>query len=173
MALIDTSKWGTFEIGNLFTIKRPVARSKTHYDSGSTPFVASGNYNNGVVEYLKPKEDEELDKGNCISVSPLDGSAFYQKEDFLGRGGAGSAIILLYNEMLNEYSGLFIATVIRRSLVKYSYNDQLSSRVIVSEKIHLPIDSDNEPDWKYMEEYMLKIKDKSTCNIELLNDNLE
>lgn len=155
---MDCYKQIPVEIGELFKIKRPVARSKRNYEAGEVPFVASGNYNNGIVDYLKPKEDEVLDKGNCITVSPLDGSAFYQKEDFLGRGGAGSAIIILYNDMLSEYSGLFISAVIRRSLVKYSYNDQLSSSVIVSEKIYLPVDNKKNPDWSYMENYMKEVE---------------
>ena len=110
MSKIDTSKWEEFKISSLFTVKRPAARSQSKYEDGETPFVASGNYNNGVLKYLTPKNGETLDKGNCITVSPIDGSAFYQKDDFLGRGGAGSSIILLYNDKLNEYSGYFIAT---------------------------------------------------------------
>lgn len=103
MGKIDTSKWEPFKIRSLFTVKRPVARSQSKYDDGDVPFVASGNYNNGVLKYLCPKTGEILDKGNCITVSPIDGSAFYQKNDFLGRGGAGSSIIVLYNDSINEY----------------------------------------------------------------------
>lgn len=158
MNKIDTSSWGEFNIGRIFEIKRPASRSKLNYEIGDVPFVASGNFNNGIVEYLSPKNGEVLDKGNCITVSPLDGSSFYQKRDFLGRGGAGSAIIMLYNKELNEFNGLFVASVIRRALVKYRYNDPLSSSVIVSEKIKLPVDSNGEPDWKYMENYMKTIE---------------
>lgn len=51
-----------------------------------------------------------MDKGNCITVSPVDGSAFYQETDFLGRGGAGSSILMLYNADINKYSGLFLSS---------------------------------------------------------------
>lgn len=168
MNKIDTSLWGEFYIGSIFEIRRPASRSKVNYEIGDVPFVASGNYNNGVVDYLSPNNDEELDKGNCITVSPLDGSSFYQKRDFLGRGGAGSAIIMLYNKKLNEFNGLFVASVIRRALVKYTYNDQLSSSVIVSEKIKLPVDSNGEPDWNYMENYMKAIEDKVCKSLSML-----
>lgn len=110
---IDTTNWKEFIIKDLFKIKRPIARSQANYDEGNIPFVASGNFNNGVLKYLTPKKDEILDAGNCITVSPIDGSCFYQENDFLGRGGAGSSIILLYNPRLNLYNGYFIATVIR------------------------------------------------------------
>lgn len=154
MANIDTSKWASFKINSLFTVKRPAARSQSNYEAGSVPFVASGNYNNGVLKYLTPKPDEPLEKGNCISVSPIDGSAFYQGEDFLGRGGAGSSVILLYNDKLNPYNGYFIATVIRAACRKYSYGDMANKDLIAAEQIKLPAGEDHQPDFFYMESYM-------------------
>lgn len=156
MTKLDTSEWGEFVIKNIFTVKRPAARSQSNYAEGKVPFVASGNYNNGVLKYLKPKEKEELDEGNCITVSPIDGSAFYQKDDFLGRGGAGSSIILLYNPNLNLYNGCFIATVIRIVCGKYAYSNMGNKDSIGAEKIKLPIDGKGNPDFLYMEDYMKK-----------------
>ncbi len=154
MGKIDTSKWEPFKIRSLFTVKRPVARSQSKYDDGDVPFVASGNYNNGVLKYLCPKTGEILDEGNCITVSPIDGSAFYQKNDFLGRGGAGSSIIMLYNDSINEYSGCFIATIIRTVCKKYYYSDMANKDAIAEETIMLPVDENHQPDFSYMESYM-------------------
>ena len=154
MGKIDTSKWEPFKIRSLFTVKRPAARSQSKYDDGDVPFVASGNYNNGVLKYLCPKTGEILDKGNCITVSPIDGSAFYQKNDFLGRGGAGSSIIMLYNDSINEYSGCFIATIISTVCKKYYYSDMANKDVIAEETIMLPVDENHQPDFSYMELYM-------------------
>lgn len=155
---INFKEWKEFKIEDLFKIKRPIARSQFDYEDGATPFVASGNYNNGIIRYCTPKTNEILDKGNCITISPIDSSSFYQNQDFLGRGGAGSAIILLYNENLNSMNGLFIASVIRNKLTKYSYNNQLSSSSICREMITLPSLENGEPDWEYMESYMKNIE---------------
>lgn len=154
MKKIDTNDWKEFVIKDLFDVSRPTARSQANYDEGDVPFVASGNYNNGVLKYLEPKKDEVLDKGNCITVSPIDGSAFYQEVDFLGRGGAGSSIIILRNENLNLYNGMYIATVIRAVCSKYVYNDMANKDTIGSEKICLPIDKEGNPNFSYMESYM-------------------
>ncbi|EPI59008.1 restriction endonuclease subunit S [Gardnerella pickettii] len=161
MNRIDTSKWKPFAIGELFEVKRPVARSQAAYSDGNVPFVASGNFNNGVVKYCEPKDNEALDAGNCITVSPLDGSAFYQAKDFLGRGGAGSAILLLYSDKLTELTGLFIAAAIRASLTRYSYIDQLNSQTIVEEHIKLPADKSGSPDWAYMDSFMQNVMNES------------
>lgn len=158
MKQIDTTQWKEFIIKDLFTVKRPSVRSQANYDDGDVPFVASGNFNNGVLKYLHPKEDEVLDAGNCITVSPIDGSSFYQEDDFLGRGGAGSSIILLYNPNLNPYNGYFIATVIRTVCKKYAYSDMANKDTIGAEKIKLPVDETGKPDFSYMESYMKNLE---------------
>lgn len=173
MTKINTSDWKNFVVGKLFEISRPVARSQAKYSEGSVPFVASGNYNNGIVKWCTPNKTETLDSGNCITVSPLDGSAFYQKNDFLGRGGAGSAILILRNINLTELSGLFIASVIRNALTKYSYSDQLNSQTIADEIIPLPVDALGMPDFTYMESYMENLIIESKKNIETLQKVLQ
>ncbi len=149
VANTDTKNWKPYRIGALFEVSRPIARSQTKYEEGNIPFVSSGNYNNGVVKWCKPKEYDILDPKGCISVSPLDGAAFYQPVDFLGRGGAGSAILLLHNANMNELSGLFISTILRAALTKFSYNDQINSQTILVQDIMLPSTDEGKPDWLY------------------------
>lgn len=156
---VNTKEWKEFEINTLFIIKRPDARSAKKYEDGKIPFVSSGNFNNGIDSYKKPFEDEALDKGNCITVSPVDGSTFYQENDFLGRGGGGSSIILLYNDNLNKLNGLFLSTIINKTLKKlYEYNNMGNSETIKKEKIKLPITTENKPDWSYMEKFITDIE---------------
>lgn len=165
---VETKNWNNFKISTLFSVKRPAARSQTKYVSGNVPFVASGNYNNGVLKYLTPQNGEVCDKGNCITVSPIDGSAFYQKEDFLGRGGAGSSIIMLYNDKLNIYNGMFIASIIRTVCQKYYYSDMANKDLISDELIKLPADKNGNPDYQYMEDYIKKIAQKSKQTLDNL-----
>lgn len=171
--MIDTSKWKEFVVSELFTIKAPASRTMRSYKEGNVPYVSSGSVNNGIISYLKPMNEKDLEKGGCITVSPLDGTSFYQKKDFLGRGGAGSAISMLYNDELKEMSALFICTVIKISAYRYGYNDALTSDNLKSLRIKLPakmannryvIDKDMKyssegyiPDWKAMENYMKKV----------------
>lgn len=148
MNKLDISNWKEFVIDELFEIKRPDSRSIKQYKEGSVPFVSSGNFNNGINKFVTPLAGESLDKGNCITISPVDGSCFYQKIDFLGRGGGGSSIILLYNDNLNEKNGMFISVILRKVLSKiYEYKDMGSSNSIKQEKIKLPVTSCGKPDW--------------------------
>lgn len=169
--------WKEFEISRLFTIKSPAARTIKSYSEGKTPYVSSGSFNNGIVSYLEPMADEKIEKGQCITVSPLDGSAFFQEEDFLGRGGARSAISLLYNLNLTRYNALFICTIIKIMAEKFGYNDALTSDNLRKLRIKLPIeykedgsrvyDSEKRysdegfvPDWGGMEKCMKELKKK-------------
>lgn len=156
---VNTKEWKEFEINTLFIIKRPDTRSAKKHEDGEIPFVSSGSFNNGIDSYKEPFEAETLDKGNCITVSPVDGSTFYQENDFLGRGGGGSSIILLYNDNLNKLNGLFLSTIINKTLKKlYEYNNMGNSKTIKKEKIKLPITAKNEPDWSYMEKFITDIQ---------------
>ncbi len=166
MAKIDTSNWKEFDIQKLFNIKSPSSRRIQTYEDGDIPYVSSGSVNNGVVSYLTPKVGEYLEKGHCISVSPLDGSSFYQEEDFLGRGGAGSAISLLYSDRMNELTALFICSIIKASAKKYNYNDALTGDNLKQLKITLPTTKDSQPDWDYMESYMKAVMEKSEKSLE-------
>lgn len=182
---LNIDDWQDFIISKLFVIESPGRRSIKTYNVGDIPYVSSSSVNNGIVSYLEPKEDEELEKGNCITVSPLDGSSFYQEDDFLGRGGAGSAVSMLYNENLSKYNALFICTIIKISASKFDYSDALTSDNLDNLIIRLPIlhNDDNSiyideekkysdngymPDWKYMSSYMEMIEEKARNRINLL-----
>lgn len=151
--MLDEKEWDEFFIGDLFEVSRPKSRNKDDYDFGNTPFVASGALNNGVMKCCDAKQDEQLDAANCITVSPVDGSTFYQPMDFLGRGGAGSSILMLRSDWLNLYLGQFIARTVRQTCSKYTYGHMGNKDSIKRERIMLPIDDSGKPDYEYMEQY--------------------
>ena len=149
---LDDKEWAEFRIGDLFEVSRPTARNKDKYQAGGVPFVASGSVNNGVMKLCEPLDDEPLDKGGCITVSPVDGSTFYQPMDFLGRGGAGSSILMLRCAGLNLYHGQFMARAIEQTCSKYTYGHMGNKDSIKRERIMLPVDDAGEPDYAYMEQ---------------------
>ncbi len=150
---LDEKEWKEFRIGELFEVSRPKARNKDDYDIGDIPFVASGAMNNGVMKCCKTCEGEQLDAGNCITVSPVDGSSFYQPMDFLGRGGAGSSILMLRNNGLNLFRGEFLARMIQQTCSKYNYGHMGNKDSIKRERVMLPVTDAGNPDYEYMEQY--------------------
>ena len=150
---LGEKEWCAFRIGDMFKVSRPKARNKDDYKAGDIPFVASGAINNGVMKFCKMKENETPDTGKCITVSPVDGSTFYQPVDFLGRGGAGSSILMLRSDKLNLFRGTFLARMIQQTCAKYTYGHMGSKDSIKRECILLPVNDKGEPDYAYMEQY--------------------
>lgn len=187
MVAMNYNEWKEFEVSRLFTIKSPASRSIKTYTEGTVPYVSSGGVNNGIISYLEPKENEELEKGNCITVSPLEGTpAFFQDTDFLGRGGAGSAISMLYNDNLTKYNALFICTIIKICATKFDYSDAFTSDNLKTLKIPLPAKKNQDgtfyieaekkynddgfiPDWQFMTKYMTSVEEKTQVRIDILN----
>lgn len=151
---VDTKDWHSFTVGALFNIARPATRSAKNYETGTIPFVASGNVNNGIEAYINAESEQNLDKGNCITVSPLDGTSFYQEQDFAGRGGAGSSILKLYNSNLNKYNALFVCTILKKACKDFSYSKMLSAEKLSNITIKLPVSKSGDPDWKYMGQFI-------------------
>ena len=163
MKTLQECTWKEFRIGDMFDATRPIARKEDKYSEGNTLFVASGGINNGVTKFCQPKENEILDKGNCLTLSPVDGSCYYQATDFLGRGGAGSSIIILYPKCftLNYFNALFISKCIYNTASsKYSYGLMASIERVKKDRILLPATPDGTPDWQYMEDYMRAVEHK-------------
>lgn len=154
MKSLEELNWEQFHIGDVFSVERPVARNKDNYEHGDVPFVASGAANNGVLKCCRPKNDETLDKRNCITVSPVDGSTFYQVFDFLGRGGAGSSVLLLRSPQNELLSGQFVSRMISQTCSKYTYGHMGSKESIKREIIQLPTYPDHSPDYQYMADYV-------------------
>lgn len=171
---LSNLQWRTFRIDDLFeSVTRPPARSKNKYDEGDIPFIASGASLNGSVKFCRPHENEVPDASNCITVSPVDGSSFYQSTEFLGRGGGGSSIIMLRSQRLNKYNGIFMARAINNTTSKYQYGHMATSDGIKRDRVLLPIDAQGQPDYDYMEQYVKnKMIQKYIHYLKYLNESV-
>lgn len=156
---VDVSEWEEFMVGDLFEVKHPTrARSLKQYVDGDVAFVATGvgECGNGVSAYVQPLSDEQIDAGGCITVSPVDGKCFWQPNDFCGRGGAGSSILLCYPKdiQFDEHAGMFIAAVMTDVYSGWTYSDAGSGSIVKQSSIKLPATLDGKPDWDAMVEMM-------------------
>lgn len=136
---------------------KPRARSIEQYEPGDVPFVSPWIHNNGVTAYKQPKPGETLDPANTITVTPLAGVAFYQPEPYLGRGGGGSAITILTHPRFTPNTGLYVATVITKTLEGTDYRNPVSMKTLKGKTITLPALENGDPDWAYMERSMNEI----------------
>ena len=157
-------EWREFKIKDIFTARSVKGKPISNYTFGKLPYVTTSALNNGIDKFVSTNEG--ISDGNCISIDPIGGKAFYHKYEFVGRGGAGSAINLLYNDKLNKDIALFLCKAIEKtSLEKASYAVALNGGRLKNAKILLPIDSLGNPNWKFMESYIKNIEAKQIRKI--------
>ena len=154
---LEDVEWEEFKVKDLFEVKPVKGKSITHYKGGKIPYVTTSSVDNGLNNFIDTEENISLKK--CISIDPIGGKSFFHEYDFVGRGGAGSAINLLYNNALDKYSGLFICKMLESSsFSKASYGVQLNGNRLKNLKILLPINRNDEPHWKYMNNFIKKLE---------------
>ena len=154
---LEDVEWEEFKVKDLFEVKPVKGKSITHYKGGKIPYVTTSSVDNGLNNFIDTEENISLKK--CISIDPIGGKSFFHEYDFVGRGGAGSAINLLYNNALDKYSGLFICKMLESSsFSKASYGVQLNGNRLKNLKLFLPIDKNGEPHWEYMSQFMKKLE---------------
>lgn len=150
---IDVSGWGEFEVKNLFdSITRAKRRTINSYAPGKVPYVTNSAFNNGITSHLEPKSDDDLEKGKRITVNTVDGSAFWQEDDFLANS-SGNGLLMLRRGHLNKNQALFLCAALRASL-EASFTVMLTTDVVKDLLIKLPVTTTGDPDWDYMERIM-------------------
>lgn len=149
---IDTSTWKEFVVGDIFDCQTTQAMISPK--DGNYNYVSRSAFNNGVSRFVDLKdrngENFELNKGNCITIGAEGRIAFYQKDDFI----AGVKVYTIRHMKLNEKIGLFLCSLLNVNATKYKYTEARILDKLKQETITLPTTSDNQPDWKFMEEYV-------------------
>lgn len=162
---LDLDKWESFRISDLFPILQNGKANQGMLSDGTECFYVGAKKNdNGVMLHCAYDEDL-IQKGNCIificNGQGSVGYANYMDVDFIGT----TDIVAGYNENLNQYNGLFIATVLCQERPKYSFGRKWKTH-LKDTVIKLPQTLDGNPDWKYMEQYIksLNYKPLTTMN---------
>lgn len=152
ITLLD-KPWGYFTLGDkrLFTIKKGKRLTKADMIEGDTRYIGAIESNNGVSAHIS--NDEHIHPANTITVS-YNGSvaeAFYQDEMFWATDDVN---VLYPNFQLNKYIALFITTIIRQEKYRFNYGRKWDKELMQKSTIKLPVDSEGNPDWQFMEDYI-------------------
>lgn len=163
---LNEKVWKEFEIKELFNIENGNGETQKNTRPGDIPYVSATNNNNGIVKYTDciPRH-----LGKTISISDF-GVAYYQEKAY-----SGTHIIVLNPKFkINKYIGHFITTCITKSLYKkYSFGYSVSIKRFPKERILLPINNRNLPDYKFMEEYIKTLwNDQVNKNKEFIEKQL-
>ena len=139
-------EWGEFKIGNIFEIARGKRHIEKNRKKGSIPYYSASSVNNGVTDFIS---NPLFVMGNKIIVTTFC-DAFYVGSTFT----ASDEITILDNKYINKYNGLFISNSIMSNKSKYAFGRKAFTERIKEQIIMLPISSQGQPNWQFMEDYI-------------------
>ena len=157
VAPFNTNMWGLFVVGDYFDIHPTKAytglSNKDLDDGGVVPFVVNSAANNGIGGFSTKSATEA---GNKITFSDttVGNTFFYQPTDFIGFPHVQG----MYENERHAWTRnqlLFLVSILTFTCTgRYSYGRKMTRANIASTKILLPVTSEGDPDWQWMEDYI-------------------
>lgn len=153
---LEDVDWKEFFIGDIFEIKPGIRLTKADMTKGITPFVGASDNNNGITAFVS-NTNASLDS-NILGVN-YNGSVvenFYHPYDALFSDDVKR--LHLKNYKGNKEVFLFFKTMILAQKEKYQYGYKFNEKRMFKQKILLPITSEGNPHYSFMENYMRQIE---------------
>lgn len=155
-SMLQGVSWQEFEITDLFEVFTGAAIPKKYIKGGHVPRITATDELNGVAMFTDYIEHRNLRLSrNVISISFL-GSVFYH-ENLVSLDMKIHAIRPKHIH-LSRYVALFLVSTLRKMTSKYNYGNQLSTKTLKRQKVLLPITPKAEPDWNFMQEFMMEVE---------------
>src|SRR5699024_3869360 len=121
--------------------------------------------NNGIDSFIPEQKEYSINNGNVITIGLDTQTVFYQKNDFY----TGQNIQVISDPKLNEFNALFLIPLIKKQMSKFNWggNGATLSR-LKRLQIMLPVNSDGNIDWIFMESFIKGIKQQVKPNIDFV-----
>jgi len=147
---LNKKEWKEFRIEEVVTINSGCDIYDDERVPGNIPYISSSSVNNGICHFVS-NTNETLEP-NCISVNRNGsvGYAFFHPYNALYSNDCRK----LRPTVQSKYASIFIATQITAQRGKYSYGYKMGTGRLKQQKIMLPVDEREQPDWNYMEQYV-------------------
>ncbi|MFW9626421.1 MAG: restriction endonuclease subunit S [Sulfurospirillum sp.] len=149
---LEDKEWKEFFLTDIFSkIQRGKRLITSNQQVGNKPYVSSTSLNNGIDNFISNQESVRL-FSDCLSIanSGSVGASFYHPYEFV----ASDHITHLKKEGMSKFVYLFISTLTNGLSKKYNFNREINDKRISREKILLPVNDQEQPDYEYMEQYM-------------------
>lgn len=147
---LASKEWKEFMLKELFVAERGTRLVISDRKPGKTPFVTAGHDNQGISSYIN--NDLKI-HNNSITIDMF-GESFFRAYEFMCDDNI-LVLSLKDKSEINKYVGLFIANVINVGNSTWNYGKQYRLKTFKRHKIILPVNENMEPDYEFMEKYMI------------------
>lgn len=152
-------KWKAFILSDIFTISAGKRLTKADMKHGRRPFIGATDSNNGITAWVE-NTNESLDR-KVLGVN-YNGSVvetFYHPYECIFSDDV-KRLHLKDSVKVSHYIMLFLKTMIVQQKIKFAYGYKFNEKRMQMQKIVLPINLNGQPNWDYMETYMLNLEQK-------------
>ncbi len=171
--IINTQQWAYFHLYDIFDIDMgsKLDKIKMKMDNPQVDFVGRANKEQGVTAKVNIIENIPPYKAGNLTLAlggAYLGSCFIQRNDFYT---SQNVIVLKPKTNMSFRVKQFLSTTIfvESQLHYKAFIDELNPHIKTDFEFKLPIDKDGNPDWQYMDDYILNIEDKVKNTIKNLS----
>lgn len=175
MSQIDISQWKEFKVGDILNINssKYIYHARNLYIEDNKlnnkyyPYVVRTEFNNGIRGYIE-EDQSTLNSGHTISLAQDTAQFFYQEEPYFT--GNKIKICALNDDTveLTKNKALFLISALYKAFATFSYDSSFNVTRLNKVIIKLPVDSNGDPDWQYMDTYIAKLTALAHKNVSSL-----
>lgn len=150
---LTTKDWKDFFLEEVVSINGGKRLTKADMQPGHIPFIGASEMNNGITEFTCSTNDS-LDRNVLgVNYNGSVGFAFYHPYKAVFSDDV-KRIKWKDSSHNNKYTLLFLSSMIGQQKCKFAYGYKFNAQRMKRQKILLPICSNGDIDWQFMEEYM-------------------
>ena len=146
-------EWGEFKVGDIFE----VTNSKTYHKNNlkitkkGIPYITRTSFNNGLEEIVENINVHKNPK-NTVSLGAENADFFYQSVEYI----TGNKMYIIQNDNISKNVGIFLVQSFRNSIKDcgFGYGKGLTGTRFKERIVMLPMDSQGQPNWQFMEDYI-------------------
>lgn len=153
---IEEKEWAEFFIADVSEILSGRDIYASERIKGNTPYISATANNNGIGHFVG--NDNPTKESGCLSVNRNGSVGYSFYHPYQALFGNDCRKLRLKNP--SKHVGIFISQQITRQRGKYGYGYKMGTARLKRQKIMLPINDQNEPDYDYMENYMKQLEYK-------------
>ena len=157
---LNVHEWKSFRVDDLFQILngKGITQEEIAENEGTLAAVQSGEENNGVmgkidIDYCKQMGYTFTVKP-CLTVARTGSAGFVSFQSNGCVVGDSAKILLLSDEVASTERYLFLQAILTANRFKYTYGRKVTKDKYSAEWLKLPVDSEGNPDWQFMEDYI-------------------
>lgn len=143
--------WLNFPLEDIFEIKKGKRVTKADRTPGATRFIGASEKNNGITDRAALAPIFPAGTMTVVYNGNSVGSAFFQDQDYFA---CDDVNVLVPKYPMSRWVQLFIAAIIKYDRSRFTYGYKWTLARMKATTVRLPVDTDGNPDWAYMESFM-------------------